>query len=264
MPYRHLYRIAFTALLALSGCLQALEPKPPKQPVAQAEPDTARSTVRAVINGRPWGGRTWDTVLTGAYLLNGRLATSSNISLSSIYTDGFHFVVGKTNLINLRFSISRLVQADEFINKENRKDTLYTSQVEHIVCGVEDSTGGVVKEYIYPQLTDCKWWQGILGDEYRPSTGREGITSWSISYGRLQKTLSDVSFDAYVASNTTHTMHISNAVMERSSLTIDSYRENPNRMSGRFSFRMRHPLTGEVIDIKDGVFDNVKFIKSVR
>ncbi|MFY8000736.1 MAG: hypothetical protein ACOVSW_19240 [Candidatus Kapaibacteriota bacterium] len=48
------------------------------------------------------------------------------------------------------------------------------------------------------------------------------------------------------------------AIVEEASLTIDSYDLIKKRASGRFSFRAKSKVNGDVVEIRNGIFENIK------
>jgi hypothetical protein len=259
MQYRHVVftALALAALLAFWSCKQPMEP--PKEEPPYNEPDTANSYVRAVINGRLWEVRSHDTVSVGGYAANGQFVAASPI------VTGFSSTCRTLNgFTTMSFSFEKLsnIQVRDFIDKEEKQRILRTWQSQYLLFQFQGSTFSVAP-YNPNTFQSFTWSDLFMGEQYLPSETRGGVTSWNI-YSLRQNVLSEVNYASHLLNDTTSTFFQSNAIVERASLTISSYREKPNRMSGRFSFRLRHPLTGEVIDIKEGTFDNVQFIKSVR
>jgi hypothetical protein len=256
MQYRHVVftALALAALLAFWSCKQPMEPQKEEPPYN--EPDTANSYVRAIVNGKLWEVRSHDTVSVGGYAANGQFVAASPVitgPFSSLYRKDSVFIVV------FKFTKPFNIQSEDFVDKAGKINILRNWESDYLNFSFIGSLS-LVMPYNFDTLNYFTWTHFLVVERYLPYISRSGTTDWSI-FSLIERTFQNIEYAAYILTDTTNIFSRSNAMVERASLTVDSYHEKPNRMSGHFNFRLKHPLTKEVIDIRDGYFDNMQFTK---
>jgi hypothetical protein len=237
-------------LCLLSSCKQPSGPEP------TIEPDTVRSYVRAIITApgtvnQLWEVRRPDTLsngVVGVVYADGSRGTRTG-DVAAAYIDCFHNTNPNNNVIAITIrhptnvSIYRTV-----IGQQRDIDSLRTwEQKELQFLFIVPTT--IEAPFTPTKLRAFVFTHSQVQEQYLPSSGNQ----WSIY--TLFAPYYKVLYNLFFADSAEI---IYKSEVKEAFLIIDYYDSVKHRISGRFHFRVIGSINKEVIDIRDGVFDNVK------
>ena len=236
-------------LLSLSGCVKPIGPDP-------NQPDTVKSFVRATITAPGMTNQLWevhypDTVSNGVLgftRYDGTQGTrKGDLILSNI--DFFHNLNPNNQSIKLTvwyphdLKIRQLVASG---SSDNYIDSLRTWQEEQFeFTFVAPAT--ITAPYTPTKLRAFSWESLGWAERYVPSSYTNQWYIQALPYTNYQV--------SYIYDSD---LKLYQSTIQEATLTIDRYDLDKKRVSGRFSFRVVGSIHGEVIEIKNGVFDNVR------
>jgi hypothetical protein len=240
------------ALMFLSCCKQSpVGPLPRKD-----EPDTVKSSVRAIINAplmynERWEFRNRDTLSgdtigvlfpNGTTIRSGRVIRNSSFCLHYLPTNNSNssLSINFKRVNNLEFQLSRdFYGRIDSLRYWDEQDLIFSFNIpDAIITPFETHTLRVFA------------WKQQLGYEaftYRSAGGPPYISDF---YSKLVEV---ISWNPPYASDGHDSSKVTAA-----QIIIDRFDRDKRRISGRFSFRVVGAIKKEVIDIQEGVFDNVQ------
>ncbi len=254
-------------ILAVGLCLTACtNPITPTYIQSFEEPDTVRSTVSAIVNGKPWKFVTPDTVSLGAYDNNGNLYRRDeplyNI-VSAKYDKVLNspFSVGGGGAFNVR---SREVQVTAIVNGVPSPTATTTGAVRDWQSSGLYFAFRMPKNITLPfllekdSLDQFSWSVGSYFEVYRLFSFQlpgGNNPQWSITVDTRVNEGIEIKYRFGFGDPIYQGRYDSR--VERAWLRIDRYDLVKWRVSGAFSFRATN-LKGETVDIENGTFENVK------
>lgn len=217
------------------------------------EPDTVKSVVRATITAPGMTNQLWevhypDTVSNGVLgftRLDGTQGTrKGDLALSDIGC--FHNLNPNDPLISITIWYPHDIKTGQLVaGTTNYIDSLRTWQEEQLeFLFVAPAT--IIAPYSPPTLRGFRWKSLSATEQYVPTS----LNQWNIQ--ALWSTNYEISYSS------TSYLALYQSTIQEATLTIDRYDLDKKRVSGRFSFRVVGSIHGEVIEIKNGVFENVR------
>jgi hypothetical protein len=238
-------------LSALSGC------EPPTSE-RRDEPDTAKSYVRAIVsapgmNNVVWEAHNNDTLddgKVGRIQPDRTLVIRSGLAAVSNVEGQYYPQTNQRPLISIGFIFDRVHSMNKTprLRFDNTIDSMRKWYGEKITLIYEYSelpvTNGSVSIITWRQY-------GLVEENTSPVTTSRGTGDWGLSALPFLQT----SVEAWVDPPNSDRRYRS--VIDSSFLVIDKLDLAKHRAWGRFAFRVTGSINQEVIDVRDGVFENV-------
>jgi hypothetical protein len=247
--HKHYYSIIVilgVALLLLESCTK------PIGPVVEV-PDTVKSYVRAIITAPDMTNQVWevhypDTVskgIVGFTSYSGAEGVREGDPAVS-YIGCLHNLNPNNQSISLTIWYPHDVKTEQLLaGTANYIDSLRTWQEDRLEF-LFVAPPAITAPYTPTKLRAFRWKSLGWAERYIPTSSNQ----WNIRalpYTNYQVSYILTSYDT-----------LDKATIQEATLTIDRYDLEKKRISGRFSFRAIGSINGETIEIRNGVFDNVR------
>ncbi|MFY8000737.1 MAG: hypothetical protein ACOVSW_19245 [Candidatus Kapaibacteriota bacterium] len=230
-----------------------------RQPIGPAveEQDTIKAVLRATITAPGLTNYQW-SVIAPDTLSDGKVGFIPYTGPEGVrYGDKAISLIGcfhnlRPNEPSISISVQfphKLTKKPSFNNNANYVDTLRAWE-EYELGFVFSVPLTITAPYTPTKLLNFSWEDFIVTEWFAPSSpGYARVqTHW---YPRCQ-VIHHRPIPGYIE------LPKYRATIQEASLTIDRYDRDAKRVSGRFSFRAIGSINGEVVEIRDGVFENVK------
>lgn len=228
------------------------------------EPDTVKSFVRATITAPGMTNQLWevhypDTVSNGEVgftQYDGTQGTRHEKAVVSLIESLQNLNPNNQN-ISLTIWYPHDVKIQQVVasgNSDNYIDSLRTWQEERLeFLFVAPPT--ITVPYTPTKLRAFRWQSFGWAEQFVPALGGTNHPASTYSGHWFIQALPYKNYE--VSYNSTSNLTLYQSTIQEATLTIDRYDLDKKRISGRFSFRVVGSIHGEVIEIKNGVFENV-------
>jgi hypothetical protein len=241
-------------LLILSSCTKPLGPEEPKD-----EPDTAKSYLRINVYtpnvNELWELKNKDTLssgIVGGILSNGQAFSRTGVPIwQSI--GAMHTISSSKNYFALGFVYAKNLTYTTYRNQANALDSLRAWNKYNLYLSFTLPTS-FKTPITLDTLTNLDWFEYQVSEKYVPPSN-PNATAWYIQ--DLYSTIVTVRY-SLAAPELNDILYKSNVVQV--SFTIDKYDREKKRIFGRFSFKVIGSINKEVIELRDGVFENVRVL----
>jgi hypothetical protein len=250
-----LYPWLAAILLLLSSCAKPLAPETP-----QDEPDTAKSYVRAYVQtpnlNQIWEMRNRDTLsktIVGGVSANGIMFTrSGELACDNVYclkfASGFSFVF--KNVRDLEIRTQRNVNS---VLLYGQIDSLRSWKQEKLTFQFETSAN-ITGEVTTSVSSGFGWSEFKVQENFAPPASNNASQEWTIV--SFHSNVVDVQYNVVLSKND----YMYRSTIDSAYVTITNYDSIKKRISGRFSFKVVGSINKEVIELRDGVFENVQVL----
>ncbi len=241
--------VGMLLLVAVSCCKQPTPP--PDEPTTSAEPrpDTVHSIVRATINGIPWeietpGVSTSDYVTSDGHSVH-------RASLLSGQVGCVHQVYSDRSYIDILFTRTSNIYAFEVRKPDNSLDVLRSWDYEELSI-LNNAIPTIIAPFSPDVLRDITYIKTRKREVYMPGNGGTmrvvDLDSATITSVRYSLDFNDIYHDSVVYVF----------------FKLREYNLNKHRASGDFSFKIVDHETKQIVEVKNGTFDNVPLQRSTN
>jgi hypothetical protein len=226
--------------------------KSPVQPVPSIQDrDTVHSVVSARITAPGMVNVLWelrtpaDTLSVAAVTSTGDTTTKGVITSGEVYV--FHNIRDDEPYISLNITKQFNIKITEIKREDNGKSVALRSWTLHNFDIYFDAPKNISAPFVPVNIRRLTWQQSTMS-EYLVA---DGSGNAYLMTGEIARH-TDIRYLLYYTNQP-----IYNCKIERAWLIIDKYDLTTKRVSGRFSLRAVSRIDSTVVDIQDGMFDNV-------
>lgn len=241
-------------LLLLSSCI-----KVPIEPIEDlVEPDTVKSFIRATVRtpniNAVWESKTPDTLSNGYFEIkqpNGTTISRNGITIRNLISC-FNGIGKSTSSIALYVNAQSNLETKAYILRNGNYDSIrYWKEYRLEFTFKSPNTIRVPTTIPSDSLFSFEWTETRWQEQEVGSSQSNGTTTWSIT--ALFNNLLSVQ---YLQGYTNQPLY--NSIIQQGEVTITRYDTQKKRLSGRFKLRVISKSSNTIIDIDDGVFENVR------
>jgi hypothetical protein len=237
----------------LESCTQPISPEPTEKP------DTIKSYVRAIVTtpdmtNQLWEVRVPDTLSKGVVGFTAYSGTQGTRYITPTFSviECLHNLNPNGQEIIITIWYPHDLRIEPLVaGNENYLDSLRTWKEDRLEF-IFPAPTTITTPYSQMKPRAFGWVRHVVTERYMPTNSNHWAiqTLWSTNYG--------VSYNAFSR------LFSDQATIQASSLIIERYDTEKKRISGRFSFRAVGSVNGEKVEIRDGIFDNVKLVVENR
>lgn len=240
------------ALLLLSACVK------PVQPEEIIEPDTVKSFIRATLRtptlNAAWEAKSPDTLSKGNFEIkqpNGMIVSRDGITIRNLISC-FNGIGKTTSSIALYVNAQSNLETKAYVRRNGIHDSLrYWREYRLEFTFKSPSIIRVPLTLPSDSLFSFEWTEMQWQEQEVGSSQPNGVTTWSIT--ALFSNLLSVQ---YLQGYTNQSLY--NSIIQQGEVTITRYDAQKKRLSGHFRLRVMSKSSNTIIDIEDGIFENVR------